>query len=111
MSAHNLHVVHPSPGRAPQGHLVTPSRILVVEDEPTIAEAVAARLRAEDFTTVDVVMDGGLAVDRCRDWRPDLVVVDVMLPSLDGHEVCRRSRRRRRAAQRPRGLEVTASHK
>jgi len=68
---------------------VTSPRILVVEDEPTIAEAVAARLRAEDFV-VDVVMDGALAVARCREWRPDLVVLDVMLPSLDGHEVCRR---------------------
>jgi DNA-binding response OmpR family regulator len=68
---------------------VTSPRILVVEDDPTIAEAIAARLRSEAFV-VEMVADGAEAVRRCRDWRPDLVVLDVMLPSLDGHEVCRR---------------------
>ena len=64
-------------------------RILVVEDDPTIAEAIAARLRSESFV-VEIVADGAAAVRRCLDWRPALVVLDVMLPSLDGHEVCRR---------------------
>ncbi|MDQ1680595.1 MAG: hypothetical protein QOI42_1454 [Frankiaceae bacterium] len=65
------------------------AHILVVEDEPTIAAAVADRLRSEGFT-VDVVHDGLEAVRRCSELRPSLVVLDVMLPSLDGHEVCRR---------------------
>ena len=64
-------------------------RILVVEDDPTIAEAIAARLRSEAFV-VEIVGDGAEAVRRCLEWRPHLVVLDVMLPSLDGHEVCRR---------------------
>jgi DNA-binding response OmpR family regulator len=64
-------------------------RVLVVEDEPTIAEAVAARLRAEGFT-VDVAADGPSAVEMARACRPDLVVLDVMLPGFDGLEVCRR---------------------
>lgn len=64
-------------------------KILVVEDEPTIAEAVAARLRADGFE-VDIAGDGLEAVRRCAELLPDLVVLDVMLPSIDGHEVCRR---------------------
>ena len=61
----------------------------MVEDEPTIAESVAARLRAEGFQ-VDIATDGPQAVATARRQRPDLVVLDVMLPGFDGLEVCRR---------------------
>jgi DNA-binding response OmpR family regulator len=64
-------------------------RILVVEDEPTIAQAVAARLVAEGFE-VRIVADGPSAVEGFRAYGPDLVVLDLMLPGLDGLEVCRR---------------------
>ncbi len=64
-------------------------RILVVEDEPAIAEAVAARLRAEGFD-VTTAGDGPGAVAAAEQWRPDLVVLDIMLPGFDGLEVCRR---------------------
>src|SRR4051794_2645355 len=64
-------------------------RVLVVDDEPTIAESVAARLRVEGFD-VDIAGDGPAAVEACRTGRPDLVVLDVMLPGFDGLEVCRR---------------------
>jgi DNA-binding response OmpR family regulator len=64
-------------------------RVLVVEDERTIAESVAARLQAEGFA-VDVAYDGPSAVATADSVRPDLVVLDVMLPGFDGLEVCRR---------------------
>jgi DNA-binding response OmpR family regulator len=64
------------------------ARIVVVEDEPTIADAVAARLRA-DGHEVSVAHDGPAGVSLCRKVQPDLVVLDVMLPGLDGYEVCR----------------------
>ncbi|MFF5032657.1 response regulator transcription factor [Nocardia salmonicida] len=64
-------------------------RILVVDDEVTIAESVAARLRAEGFT-VDLAHDGPAAVAAALAGEPDLVVLDVMLPGFDGLEVCRR---------------------
>lgn len=64
-------------------------RVLVVEDEQTIAEAVAARLRAEGLA-VEIAGDGPTAVESVRLRPPDLVVLDVMLPGFDGLEVCRR---------------------
>src|SRR5215813_2133570 len=64
-------------------------RILVVEDERTIAESIAARLRAEGFA-VDLAYDGPTAVAKARLTHPDLVVLDIMLPGFDGLEVCRR---------------------
>ena len=66
-----------------------PISILVVEDEPTIAEAVAVRLRAEGFV-VRVAGDGPGAVITAAELQPDLLVLDVMLPGYDGLEVCRR---------------------
>ncbi|WP_165966733.1 response regulator transcription factor [Actinomadura sp. 7K507] len=65
------------------------TRILVVEDEPTIARAVADRLAAEGFG-VEVAGDGPSAVERARAFEPHLLVLDVMLPGFDGLEVCRR---------------------
>lgn len=64
-------------------------RVLVVEDERTIAQAVADRLAAEGFV-VRQEYDGPSAVAAATEWSPDLVVLDVMLPGFDGHEVCRR---------------------
>jgi DNA-binding response OmpR family regulator len=67
-------------------------QILVIEDDPTIAAAVADRLGTEGFD-VAVAYDGvdGLAQFEAR--RPDLVVLDLMLPGMDGLEVCRRIQR------------------
>jgi DNA-binding response OmpR family regulator len=67
-----------------------PSRtVLVIEDEAPIASAIAARLRSEGFA-VEVAPDGPTGVAASERTRPDLVVLDLMLPGLDGLEVCRR---------------------
>lgn len=66
-----------------------PRRILVVDDERTLCESTAARLRAEGYD-VRMAFDGPGAVDACAQYRPDAVVLDVMLPGFDGLEVCRR---------------------
>jgi len=64
-------------------------RILVVEDEPVINQAVTDRMRAEGYDVVQA-WDGPGAVDQFEATTPDLVLLDVMLPGFDGHEVCRR---------------------
>ena len=66
--------------------------ILVVEDEEAIAEAVRARLESEGYD-VRVVNDGPLAIQSVQERRPDLVVLDLMLPGMDGLEVCREIQR------------------
>ena len=65
------------------------AHILVVEDDATINAALADRLRAEGFD-VTCAFDGPGAVEAFTAGRPDLVVLDVMLPGFDGLEVCRR---------------------
>ena len=64
------------------------ARILVVEDEPVINQAVTDRLRGSGYDVVQA-WDGPGAVAQFGETAPDLVVLDVMLPGFDGHEVCR----------------------
>ncbi|MCH8162006.1 MAG: response regulator transcription factor [Chloroflexi bacterium] len=68
-------------------------RILVVEDEPMVAEVVQRYLR-RDGHEVQVVRDGIAALETFDRFQPDLIVLDVMLPGIDGFEVCRRVRAR-----------------
>jgi DNA-binding response OmpR family regulator len=72
---------------------VTPRSILVVEDEEAIAEAVRARLANEGYR-VRLAFDGPQALDAVDQERPDLVVLDLMLPGMDGLEVCREIQRK-----------------
>lgn len=68
---------------------MTSRTALVVEDERTINDALAQRLRAEGYH-VEQAFDGPSAVDLAASVRPDVVLLDVMLPGFDGLEVCRR---------------------
>ena len=68
-----------------------PSRILVVDDDATVSEVVARYLERDGYA-VETVGDGRRALDRALADPPDLVVLDLMLPGMDGLEVCRRLR-------------------
>jgi DNA-binding response OmpR family regulator len=69
-----------------------PETILVVEDEPALRETLAYNLKKDGFT-VETVGDGRLALESARKLSPDLIVLDIMLPELDGFEVARILRR------------------
>ncbi len=69
----------------------SPPRILVVEDDPTVSEVVTRYLEREGFV-VEVAYDGAVALERALADPPELIVLDLMIPSLDGFEVCRRLR-------------------
>ena len=71
---------------------VAATRVLVVEDDPTLAEVVQAYLGREGYE-VTIATDGQAGLEQAMTTQPDLVVLDLMLPRLDGLEVCRRLRR------------------
>jgi DNA-binding response OmpR family regulator len=70
-----------------------PGRIVIVDDDPTVADVVG-RYLVRDGHTVECVHDGHEALRRIAERQPDLVVLDLMLPGIDGLEVCRRLRER-----------------
>ncbi len=76
------------------GSQTTPAKLLVVDDEPNIRELLSASLRFAGFD-VTTAEDGWRALDVADDLRPDLIVLDVMMPGLDGFSVLRQLRERR----------------
>jgi len=71
---------------------VTQQTVLVVDDEEAIAEAVRARLESEGYQVL-VAADGPEAIETAATAHPDLVVLDLMLPGMDGLEVCKEIQR------------------
>ena len=71
--------------------MTAPRRVLVVDDEEALARLVATYLERDGFE-VQVVGDGEAAVEAARTERPDVIVLDLMLPGIDGIEACRRIR-------------------
>ncbi|MDQ3410867.1 MAG: response regulator transcription factor [Chloroflexota bacterium] len=86
-------------GRRPAAPDQTTGRVLVVEDEPGIAGFVRRGLLFEGFT-VEVATDGRTGLDAIRDNPPDIVVLDLMLPGLNGIDLTRRVRAAERAEGR-----------
>lgn len=71
--------------------MVSPKRILVVDDDPKILKALDQALRKEGYEVLRAA-DGEEALQICREEDPDLIILDVMLPKLDGFEVCAKIR-------------------
>lgn len=67
------------------------SRILIVEDEKKIARFLELELQHEGYE-VDTASDGRTGLEKALNWKPDLMILDLMLPELSGIEVCRRLR-------------------
>ena len=67
-------------------------RLLLVEDEPSVAVGVVRALRGEGYT-VDVEADGGEGLTRARTGQYDLLILDIMLPTISGLEICRELRK------------------
>ena len=65
-----------------------PDKILVVEDEPSLQETLVYNLEKQGYT-VEAAGDGQLAIEAARKMIPDLIILDIMLPVLDGFEVCK----------------------
>jgi two-component system alkaline phosphatase synthesis response regulator PhoP len=66
-----------------------PARVLVADDNPQGAELIEAYLDGTGWE-VRIVPDGGEAMKQVQEWKPDVVLLDVMMPKLSGFEVCKR---------------------
>ncbi len=75
-----------------QGNVLPRYRVLVVDDEPMVTEVVQRYLEREGIDVATAV-DGDKALILARNWDPDLVVLDLMLPGIDGLEMCRAIRK------------------
>ena len=64
-------------------------KIMVIEDEQKIADAIAYALKREDYT-VEVVYRGDEAVNKMQEFNPDAIILDVMLPGMDGYEILKK---------------------
>jgi two-component system response regulator MtrA len=76
--------------------MTEPPLVLIVDDDPELTEAVSWYLEAEGLRALRV-SDGGEAMDTFRKERPDAVILDIMMPGMDGFEVCRAIRRESQA--------------
>jgi DNA-binding response OmpR family regulator len=74
--------------------------ILVVEDDVDVADMLNAYFRVQGYE-VQVAYEGGHAIETCRNGRPDLVILDIRLPDMDGYQVARSLRSNRRTAEIP----------
>ncbi len=67
-------------------------KIMIVDDEPDILDLLEKTLHIEGFRSITKIDNGLKAISVCKEVNPDIIVLDVMLPGLDGYEVCKRVR-------------------
>ena len=67
-------------------------KIMIVDDEPDILELLEKSLAIEGFQNIIKIDNGLSAVSSCRTLQPDMIILDVMLPGIDGYEVCKQIR-------------------
>ena len=72
--------------------MITKQKILIVDDDINIAELISLYLTKEFFDT-KIVHDGDAAIEEFNSYEPNLVLLDLMLPGIDGYEVCREIRK------------------
>lgn len=67
-------------------------KIMLVDDEPDILDLLEKALNLEGFSNITKIDNGSCAVRKCREIQPDILILDIMLPDLDGYEVCKQIR-------------------
>lgn len=72
------------------------AKILVVDDDPDVLEAIAIALEANGYEVV-TALDGIEGLDKLKDAKPDLMILDLLMPKMDGFEVCKELKDPRRA--------------
>jgi DNA-binding response OmpR family regulator len=72
------------------------AKILVVDDDPDVLEAIGIALEANGYEVI-TAHDGAEGLDKLKDERPDLMILDLLMPKMDGFEVCKELKDPRRA--------------
>lgn len=80
--------------------ITSPGKVLIMEDEPSLQTILRVQLERAGYS-VQVAGDGEEGLQAVDEWTPDLVLIDVMMPRVDGHEVCRRLKANHRTRQIP----------
>ena len=78
--------------------MTTRQKILIVDDDNTIAELISLYLTKECFDN-EIVNDGESALAAFESFKPDLILLDLMLPGMDGYQVCREIRQDRKSTR------------
>ena len=64
-------------------------KILIIDDEPELVKAVTVRLKASGYETV-AAYDGLAGIDKVKEAKPDLILLDIIMPKMDGYQVCKK---------------------
>jgi DNA-binding response OmpR family regulator len=75
-----------------ENYMASKQKILIVDDDSNISELISLYLTKECFETC-IVEDGEAALTEFKNFKPDLILLDLMLPGIDGYEVCREIRK------------------
>ena len=67
-------------------------RIMIVDDEPDILDLIEKALNIEGYYNIIKISNGFSAVKACKETKPDIIILDVMLPDIDGYKVCKQIR-------------------
>ena len=75
-------------------------KILIVDDEPVVVTLLKSRMESRGFK-VEIAHDGMSALEKAKDWLPDLILLDIIMPGIDGYETCRRLKAMKKTAHIP----------
>src|SRR5713101_7849011 len=89
----NAGVARPAPASSPAGSPGAPSspRVLIADDNPQGVELLEAYLSTSDYE-IETASDGDETLRKVKQWHPDLILLDIMMPKISGFEVCKRLR-------------------
>ena len=75
-------------------------KILIVDDEPVVATLLKSRVGSRGFL-VETAHDGASGLEKAKMWQPDFILLDVIMPGMDGYETCRRLKAMKETAHIP----------
>src|SRR5437899_629156 len=91
MKGGNVPSPSPQAGASAAAEPARPARILIADDNPQGVELLEAYLAGTDYE-IETAVDGDETLQKVRDWQPDLILLDIMMPKISGFEVCKRIR-------------------